>query len=399
MKSTPLLIALALSLLPVAAVADGSSLTEEQKAQLEALRAEVAGQIQLQAFDLVDELVFGWIEQSIFQAETPVVLADVSVPVGYGTGLEALIENHFAELLVKNPRTRMVLTHCPQCTALVVHSGKEGTIVARGVDQPEALAKAGGLSGARHAIFLDFEAEGSALVLRARVTSLEPSLPIVHARTISTSTSSPALLRSPDNLKSAADARREYMDALAGRGPVTVPIRMGVRTYAASDSGGSPLTSIPFIWLQVGAEIALTQARAWTASFSLGATYMPQLQSGWLAQARISRLLSGSTSSLTHPDLYMFFGGSIVTIRGVGASTFLSELPNVESIIASVTDINDISTTFGAFQLGLELRVKNRVGFGVFLESLPTLDSPSVGNYLDFDFPIQSFGAEVTFCF
>lgn len=396
----PTLLALALALVSSSSWAD-PKVAEAQRAQMEKLRAEVAGQIQLQAYDLLDELVYGWTQQPVFELETPVVLADVTVPVGFGSGLSALVENHFAELVVKNPRTRLTLAHCPPCTAVMVHSGAKGTIVSRGVDQPEALAAAGALSGARHALFLDFEAEGSALVLRARITSLEPALPILHARTLSTATSSPALLRSGDQLKSAAEARKEYLDALQGRGVFTVPMRLAVRSYAASDTGG--IAAPPFIWLQVGAEMALTQARAWTGTFSVGATWLPQLYTGFMAQARISRLLTGSVASLTQPNLYLFLGGSVFSIHGQGARVFQSEVLNLEDLLSNIPQLAiDPHVTFAAFPIGLELRIGNRIGASVFLETAPALDTaPSIGTQLDLlgILKFHTLGAEVTFCF
>jgi hypothetical protein len=284
---------------------------------------------------------------------------------------------------------------------VMVHSGAKGTIVSRGVDQPEALAAAGALSGARHAIFLDFEAEGSALVLRARITSLEPALPIIHARTLSTATSSPALLRSGDQLKSAAEARQEYLDALQGRGVFTVPLRLAVRSYASSSA--SPVAATPFIWLQVGTEMALTQARAWTGTFLVGVTWLPQLHTGFMAQARISRLLTGSVASLTQPDLYVFLGGSVISIHGQGARVFQNKVLNLEDVLANIPQLAiDPHATFAAFPIGLELRIGNRIGVSVFLESAPALDNaPSIGNHLNLldILKFHTMGAEVTFCF
>lgn len=389
----------ALLAVPALAAEGDATVIEARRVQLEQLRHEVAAQIQLQAFDLVDELVYGWTQQPVFAAQTPVVLADVSVPVGFGSGLQALIENHFASVVVKNPRTHVVLAHCPECTSVVVRSGAKGTVVARGVDQPEALALAGSRSASQHALFLDFEAEGPALVLRARMTSLTPELPIIYAKTLTTTTSSAALLRSPDNLKSSADARQEYLDALEGRGPVTLPIRVGVRTYATNPS--SAVRTIPFVWLQGGAEISLTQARAWTGSFSLGATWAPQTHTGFLAQARIARLLTGSVSSLTRPDLYAFVGGSVTSIFGPGAALFRSGIPDLNEILQAVASGTNFTATFGAFQVGFELRAKNRIAVTVFLESLPTLnDADAIGRYFDYGFlKFHAFGAEVAFCF
>ncbi|MGQ0505941.1 MAG: hypothetical protein ACT4TC_11565 [Myxococcaceae bacterium] len=370
-----------------------------QRAQLESLRAEVAGQLQLQAYDLLDELVYGWNKEPLFAQPTPVVLADVNVPVGFGSGLQALVENHLVGVLTRNPNTRVVLAHCPQCTAVMVHSGAKGTVVARGVDEPETLAKAGALAGSRHALFLDFEVEGAALVLRARVTELKPALPIVYARTLTTSTSSAALLRDGAHLKSAAEARQEYLDALQGRGLYILPIRLGVRTYSPQRSSDFPLQTVPFPWLSVGAEASLTHARAWTAGLSLGISWVPDAHVGVMAQGRISRLLTGSVSSLTHPDLYAYLGASVVMINGRSAMAFRSDLPTTD-------DVNMLlgaqpRSIFGAFALGLDLRVKNRIGVGVFVETLTGMDRAiGVGSFLNLGIlQIHSIGGEVSFCF
>lgn len=383
--------------LPAGAMAQELSTAEAQRAQVEALRSNVAGQIQLQAYDLLDELVFGWNEQPVFSMDTPVVLADVSVPVGFGSGLQALVETHFASLITKNPRTNILLSHCPQCTSVVVHSGAKGTVLSRGVEEPEALSQAASLSGSRHALFLDFEAEGASLVLRARITRLDPSLLIVYAKVLSTSISSPALLRSEERLKSATDARKEYLDALQGRSVFLIPVRFAVRTYAAGDNA---VSAPPFVWLQVGVEAAMSQARAWLGSFSLGASWTPELHVGWLAQARASRLVSGSTSSLTSADVYAFWGASVISVTGADALAFQGEVPDIANIIAQAQG-NDASAVFAAFQLGFELRVKNRIGAGVFLETMPTLvNAPAIGDYLDLGIvQFQSIGAEVSFCF
>ena len=397
MKATFVTVFCALLFVPSAsAMAQELLITEAQRAQVEALRSEVAGQIQLQAYDLLDELVYGWNEQPVFGVETPVVLANVSVPVGFGSGLQALVETHFTSLMLKNPRARILLSHCPQCTSVVVHSGAKGTVISRGAEEPEALSEAGTASGSRHALFLDFEAEGASLVLRARITRLDSALMIVYAKTLSSSTSAPALLRSEDRLKSAADARKEYLDALQGRTVYLIPVRMVVRSYAAGNNG---VAAPPLIFLQGGVEAPLTQSRAWLGNFSLGASWIPELHVGWLAQARVARLLSGSSSSLTHPDVYGFLGASVLSIHGTDALAFQDGVPDVSNIVELALG-RDPRAIFAAFQLGLELRVKNRIGMGVFLESAPTLnDALALGTYLDFILPFQTVGAEVSFCF
>ena len=388
----------ALLLTSAMARAEDPAVVAAQQAQVESLRAEVAGQVQLQAYDLLDELVYGWTTAAPFAVETPVVLADVSVPVGFGSGLQALVENHFISAVLKNPRTHVTLAHCPQCTAMTVRSGAKGTVIARGVDEPETLAAAGALSGSRHALFLDFELEGASLVLRARITSLEPALPIVYAKTLTTSTSSPALLRSEDHLKSASEARKEYLDALQGRSLYVLPARVGIRTYKAET--GAPVVADPFFWLQLGAEAALSQSRAWTGSVSVGFSWTPQLHTAYLVQARISRLLTGSVTSLTHPDVYGFLGASVISVHGPGALLFRDGAPTVADIEAALTN-GQPQSTFAAFQIGLEVRIKNRLGAAVFTEASPALNNArAIGNYLDLGVVrFQSLGAEVSVCF
>ncbi|APS00783.1 hypothetical protein [Pajaroellobacter abortibovis] len=49
---------------------------------------------------------------------------------------------------------------------------------------------------------------------------------------------------------------------------------------------------------------------------------MPEEQVSWLARGRITRLLLGSVSSLTSPDLYAFFGVSIISVCRDAADEF-----------------------------------------------------------------------------
>ena len=369
-----------------------------QQAQLDRLRAEVAGEVQLVAYDLVDELVYGWIQDPVFSEPTSVVLAGVTVPVGLGTGLQALLENHITGLLTQNPSTQVQLVHCPSCTAVVIHSGPEGTVLSRGIDNPEVLGAFGESTG-KHALYIDIEAEGAWLVLRARITRLTPDRPIVWSHTLATSASAPALLRQSTDLKSAEDARDEYLKALRGRGSLTVPLRFAVRTYARpeDDQGiGAP----PFLWLQSGVELSATDARAWTSSLLVGYSVVPQAYQGLMAQARLQRLVTGRARSLTHPDLYAFVGAAVMTVWGPATAPFRERVLTADQLLVDTAQ-DDPRETFGAFQLGLDLRLGNRVGMSAFLETIPSLrDSPNIGvtTYL-LGLPFQVLGAEVTFCF
>ncbi len=374
-----------------------SPLRDVQLAELDKLRAQVADQVHLTAFDLLDELVFKWTNAPVFEAQTPVVLASVTVPVGLGTGLQALLENHLVAVLSENPSTHIQLVHCPACTAVVVHSGPEGTVVSRGIDNPSVLAELGTSTG-RHALFIDIEAEGSWLVLRARLTQLTPTLPIVWSHTLTTSAAVPALLRQPTALKSAADAREEYLNALTGRGSLSVPVCLAVRTYKKPDGSGVPPP--PFLWLESGVELSPTNARAWTSSLLVGYSFIPAAYQGILGQARISRLLTGRTRSLLRPDVYAFVGGAAVSVWGPATASFQTDVLNSDQIIALIEGEGP-RTSFGAFQVGVDLRVGNRIGTAAFLESVPDLaNSENLGNYirvLGIGFP--TLGTEVAFWF
>ena len=379
-----------------------SPIEEAQLAELDRARAEIADEIHLAAYDLVDELVYKWSQAPVFTVPTPVVLAGVTVPVGLGTGIQALLENHIAAVIAENPTSNVQLVHCPTCSAVIVHSGQEGTVVSRGFDNPEALAQLGATTG-QHALFIDVEAEGSWLVLRARITRLTPELPIVWSQTIATSASTPALLRQPDDLKSAADAQQEYLDALRSRGAISIPVRFGVRTYARPDTTFSDTPGIappPFIWLQSGAELGATDARAWTASFLVGFSFIPQAYQGLMAQARVSRLLTGRARSVTRPDLYLFTGAAVVTVWGPATAAFQVDPLSTDDLITALEGDGPRSS-FGTLQLGLDLRVGNRIGVSSFLETMPSMrDSDNLGNYIRIaSIGFQSLGTEVSFWF
>lgn len=388
-----------LTMLTLAARAEApEEVIAAQHAELDRTRADVANQIHLAAFDLVDEMIFGWLQEPIFSKPTPVVLAEVTVPVGLGTGLQAQLENHIAAVLGENPTTNVQLVHCPECTAVVVHSGPEGTVISRGYDNPEVLERIGDGTG-QHALFVDIEAEGAWLVMRARLTRLTPELPIVWSHTIASSASTPALLRQPDDLKSVADAQQEYLDALRDRGPITIPLRFAVRAYSQPNNNrGTPAP--PFLWLQTGIEMSSTEAQVWTGSVVAGYSFIPQAYQGLMLQGRISRLATGRSRSLTRPDLYVFMGAAAMSVWGQATASFRNEVLTADELLTDVAAL-DPRTTLGTLQAGAEVRIHNRIGVSMFLETMPALrNSRNLGSYLTLgSFNFQSFGTEVTFCF
>ena len=383
--------------------------TPEESLQLSQARASVASELQLMAADLLDEFVFGLKTNPVFAARANVVLANISVPYGYGSGLSAFLENHLAELIIQNRDTGIDLIHCPECTALVTHSSPNGTVMGRGLRLNDVLAKTGANSIAKHAIFIDFEAEKSQLVLRGRITEIRNNLPIVYARTIASSTTSPALLRQSSNLKTAADARSEYLAVLRERPFFSFPVRISVFNFAVPESRAIPanesqptanlVTVPPLVWFLVGAEAAFSQSRVWTAEFNLGITNQVDSHDGWIAGGRFSRLISGRMRSLTEPDLYLVLGGGVVNLRGNSAAAFRKSTLNLAEVLSD-RNLSQSRSSFASYRLGLEARVKNRVSLSAFLESMPSFsDSANFGKYVDTGFSFQTAGMEVGFWF
>ncbi|MEM6732399.1 MAG: hypothetical protein AAF658_12645 [Myxococcota bacterium] len=370
-----------------------------QRARLEQLRAEVASELPLQAYDLIDELVYRWRREPPFGTPTPVVLAHVSVPLGMGSGLRGLVETHLLSVMIENPETQMKPVHCAACTSVMVRSGKKSTVVGRGIDFPDALESLSVASGSKHALFIDLEAEGTELVLRAKITSIEPDLPIVSAMTLSNSVASPSLLREGGALKSAQDARDEYLDLLAGQRRYRFPLRVAVRRYATPSTQQTSSTS-PLVWLQGGVEFDISPGGQWVAGLNAGITRETENDStGWLLQARIARLLTGRTRSLTSPDIYFFTGLSSISLRGPTAAAFRNETPSLTDLLTDATGQTPTASFF-SFIAGLEFQVRNRLGFSAFVEATPGLtDAPSIGRYASLGFDIETIGAEVTFWF
>jgi len=389
------LTALLLALAAPAFAQDGPAVA--QQVELERARAELADQVQLSVYDLVDELVYQWTQAPVFADPTPVVLAGVTVPVGLGTGLSGLVENHLAGVILANPRTQVQLVHCPTCSATVVHSGPESTVVSRGIDDPELLAKLGADTG-RYALFVDVAAEGSWLVLRARITRLSPELPIVWSHTITAPVSAPSLLRDPGHLTSADEARQAYLDLLRGRGPITIPVRFNLRTFAPGwDGGGVPPP--PLVWLETGVEFEPTPGSPWTSSLMIGGTFIPQAYKGVLVQGRVGRLLTGRTRSLIRPDLYAFGGVAMMNLSGPASLAFQVAPADAAQIIAAFVG-GDSGVTLGALQLGLDGRLGQRIGFSVAGEYYPALrNSTNIGFRSILGVHYHAVNTEVTVCF
>lgn len=367
--------------------------------RMEKLRKVHANQIHLMATDLLDELVLAYKSAPPFAKPTQIVLADVNGPLGYGSGFEAILENHLAELLIEHPQTGLRLVHCPACHATTTHSDAKATVISKGIDQPDALRALGVKTGSLHAMFIDVEAEGANLVLRARIVALEEGLPVVHARTISSNFLSPALLRSGNFLVSAEKARASYLEAVSKQGPLQFPVRFSISSFASSRDSVF-LAPPPIVWLSAGGEFAINHSRDWLGAILVGGTWVPSLYNGYMLQGRLMRLLTGAAASYTHPNLYLTVGASLIGLQGPVTLTLQDEQPNL-TVIQQLLNNTTPLFFYPSLQVGLDLRIGQRIGIALLGETTPTLaNAPAIGTHLDFLFlQIHAVSAEVSLCF
>jgi hypothetical protein len=366
---------------------------EETWKSAEVLRAELAHDVQFYATQLIDEMVYEWTRSKPFETPTPLLMMNISVPLGLGSGFTTLLENHLAEVLLKNPNTNLIPSHCPSCLAWTVHSTPDGTVLSRGTEDPDQLLKDSPNSKIKHSLYLDFEAQGSSLILRSKIVSLQKGLPIVSAKSYSTSTSAPALLRDPNRLKSSAEVREEYKQILAGRDRFLFPLRAIARIYSPPEGGNS--STSPFVWFEVGAESFFTQEQRWGGGISVGFTSLKGVHEGWSTGARVVRLISGSSKSFTHPDVYFVLGGTILNVKGENARAFQRTPASTVDLLRDAKG-DEPQASFASWKIGTELRIKNRFSAGIFGEILPSPASNRIGTYVDLGAAsIRGYGLEV----
>ena len=360
------------------AQATSETVEENRLTQLATLRSTLTNQLHLQAYELIDEMVYEWKERPLFEQPTEVVVASVNAPIGYGAGLMTLLENHLYAVILENQDTNIDLVECSACSDMVVHSGSEATVISRGIDQPRALDRILPRLPA-YALHLDLEAEGAALVLRARLTKLDQGQRIHWARAYTPTVGSTALLRSNQRLISAEEARQEYLDLLRGDEVIMIPFRLGLHSFA---SGENNTINPPLFMLQTGIELSPTFARAWSASFLGGIIYLPDTYIGMIGQTRIYRLITGNHRSIAGPDLYFFVGADIITVSGEAIVSLKPEETSFADLLVATNPEIKPRATFGGFQVGLELRVNNRIGLTAGLKTIPSLrDSSNMGRF------------------
>ena len=329
--------------------------------------------IRLMAADLVDELVYSWSQNPPLPEHASLVLVDVAAPVGLDERFSILIENRLNDLVQQNPAIPVDLAHCAPCLRLIAKSTPSGTILSRGIDQPEVLAQLLTTMPGKQALSLDFEAAGRELVLRAQIFSLSSNQKIIWARSFTTSMSAQRSLRDPSPLISLEAARDQQRQILAGRDRLEVVSRVAIRNFNTNKS--APVAAQPLPFFEQSLEAIPLPKRRLRAALTLGFTSIASSLSAWSVGGHMAGLLFRDTPSLVNPDLYWTFGADYVRLRGPGALPFAQSQPDVISI-RSIT--SEPKASLVTYRLGLETHIKNRLGLMVFLEEIPILKGSSV---------------------
>lgn len=322
--------------------------------------------IRLMGADLVDEMIYDWKKQPPSREALPLVVAELVAPVGLDDRFQVEMENRLSEVLRFNPDVSVSLVHCSLCTRMIAKSTPQGTILARGIDQPEVLTELEREMPGRKALSLHFEAAGRELQLRAHIFELTPPQKIVWSKTYSTSMSARRALQSPTHLVGIDEARKEQDDIIAGRTTLQVVTRPVLRIFNSADPA-IQVAPIPFVEQSV--ENQLMPDRAVTSALTLGFASLKDSLSAWTVGGHVAKMLG--SPSLTMPDLYMFFGVHYIRMRGPTASAFSSEGEIL--YLKAIKPTAEPKASLGVFRLGLEVRIKYRLGMLAFLENYPTL--------------------------
>jgi hypothetical protein len=326
--------------------------------------------LHLMGTDLIDELVFNWIEQNPLTEKSDLVLAEVSAPIGVDGRFLDFVENRLFELLKDNSKIGISLVYCGVCSEMVAKSDRLATHISRGIDQPEVLEAMSAKFPNRKGLSLTFEVEGRDLVLRSTIFQLNGRQEILWANRISTSRSSRRLLREASPLISLNAARSQQNLLLEGRDPLQMATRFTVRNFEAKENVPQPL-----IFIEQSVEAVLLPKRKHRAAVTFGFSSIKSAMEAWSVGGHFASLLMTDKPSLINPDLYWFLGFHYVRMRGPQAEIFASEQIDIDKILNKKDEPRASIVTW---RLGLETHVKYRFGGTAFIEYVPQLKESEI---------------------
>lgn len=343
--------------------------------------------LRLMASDLVDEVVYSWLKTPPFASATPLIVAEITAPIGIDHRFDETIENHLFDLLRANPSLPLTLVHCSSCRQWFTVTTPEKTVIGRALDRAEGPDVLRDLPHA-HALSLHFDVVGNDLILWAEIFEIAPPRKIVWAKRLSHSTSTRPLLQEPGHLVSIEQAREEQRQLLKGHDTLQAVTRFPIRNYLANATGrGAEIP--PLIFLEQSFEAILLPRRNQRVGLSLGLTSLRGSLEGWSFGAHYLALLGRREPSLIHPDLYLRTGVTYLRLEGPGSLVFSQ---NQLDIARLANNQEEPRASLTAWQIGLEAHIKYRFGLAVFVEYVPALNESQIIRTERFLLPFHGYG-------
>lgn len=329
--------------------------------------------IRLMGADLIDEMVYSWKSSPPLNMKKGVVLTEITAPVGLDDRFSVFVENRLYEILQLNKDLPIELVHCTVCQQYIVKSTPKGTMISRGIDQPEVLKNLLEAFPDKIGLSLRFEAEGRELVLRATFFELDAKQKIVWARSYSTSMSARRVLRDGAPLVSLETARNQQRQILAGKDPLEITTRFTVSMF--SGKAGNTVAPLPFF--EQSFEAVPLPRRNLRAAFTAGFISLKDSLEAWSVGGHVAKLMGAKSPSLVNPDYYWFLGLNYIRMRGPGAEVFNAGEIDVARMLdrgiepkASITN----------WRLGVETHIKYKFGMLAYLQYSPQLKKSEIIN-------------------
>ena len=356
-------------------------------------QAPIRLDLRLMASDLVDDVIYSWLQNPPVSGPADFIVAEIDAPIGIDKRFETDIENHLYELVRANPRLPISLVHCAVCRQWMAVSGPKRTIIGRALEQPEGQEQLSHYPHL-HALSLHFDVVGTDLVLWAELYEVASPQRVVWSQRFAHNTSARVLLRDPHHLISIPEAREEQKRILAGRETIQAVTRFPIRTFKGAGSTGGATQVPPLLFLDQSLEAILSPHRNKRAGLSLGVTSIKGSMQGWSFGTSYQQLLFRDEPSLTEPDLYLRAAVTFMRLEGPGSAVFSGNQIDVAHLINSNDDVRASLTTY---QIGLEAHIKYRFGVSVFLEYIPQLEDSQVIATQHLLIPFHSLGVSGVF--
>jgi len=360
MKSIFLVILL---VLPLNFIGGGKSLADDKSQTVERARGVVALKLHLMAADLLDELIFRWSQNPPLGVPSKVVLMNIQNPMGLNAEFSTFLENHLFQLLIHNPSSFIIPTHCDSCNVLTAYSNADQTVITRGAKIPHIMTAE---NNAIYALYLDFNLERQNLVLRSRLVSLAEEGKIVHAESLTTNSSNPPSLRNPEKLVSVASQREEYENILRRSERARMSMGMKLTLFNFQDD---TIIMPPLPWFLVGIDVFPSENRDWYMNLSLGFTSIPGEANGNSFETRYGSRISPTRSNLVQPEVFWNLALGYFEVKGNAARTLTAAGRQTSGEFLAALNSEDHKPVFGTgtVSLGVEVQLARMSRVGLFI--------------------------------